>query len=165
MYYPTPNELPPPDEAQRSRDAVEAEAVDGRQATREMIQDTAVSVAGVAVGASVGVGLYASSAQKREAFVGHNNTLAALEIESEFLYDQIATVPQKMRVTHEGRDLSARIDNVNTMIADTKYNYQGGVRPEDAMTVSMAAGVLAAAVFIVRGMDGLTAQRNARTKV
>lgn len=142
MYYPTPPNLPPPEEVEQSKQDDEAL---GQLPPAIPNRDMAVAGAAALIAFT---GTYTGSQmltlEKQDAYRDYHNTLGALTDQNTKLYDKIADMPSKMRVTHEGKEISAKIDAINTQIADTKYEYSGGIHPAFMSTASTFLGVIAA---------------------
>lgn len=164
MSYPTPNHLPTPDEIQRSREAAEVDNT-ARRPLREDIEDAAVIVGGIVVHVGIYTGIQAATAEGQDAFRDHYNTIGSLERENEALYSTFATLPKDVKVTHKGKEIATRIDAVTAEIADTKYNYTGGIDPIHASFGSVAIAAAISALAVAKSANALRHRRNTRAKI
>lgn len=164
MFYPTPNELPTPEEVEQAREAAEAEPGTplSQSPSRELV--VAGTAAAIAFSGTY-VGSQMLTIEKQDAYSEYHNTLGSLTKVNEKLYSEIATMPASIRVTHEGKAIGTQIDAVNTEIADVKYNYEGGIEPAAMLTASTLLGLVAAGAAFAHYISTAPRHKKASPKV
>lgn len=107
-------------------------------------------LAGAVAFTGVFVGSLALSKEGAESYLAHYNTLNQLGSTNTRLHDLYVGVPTDSKYSLQKSAIESRIDTVKTEIAETKYNFNGGIHPQGAVLDGVFLGSLAAILAIRR---------------